>query len=117
MPVILITEKATKAQMQEMLVSLDDYIKLAVDIEIGILAGGGSLHSDCEEVLLVNGSKQENVWGADWVPFLQAVNFESLINIRPVNKNFSMEVTDPELRLKIERIVRDLLEGVGYEEP
>nr|WP_277989900.1 DUF5674 family protein [Phormidium pseudopriestleyi] len=41
-----------------MLETLDDYIKLAVDIERKILAGGGELHADCEAVLLENGSKQ-----------------------------------------------------------
>lgn len=32
------------------------YIKLAVDIEREIIAGGGELHADCEAVLLKNGS-------------------------------------------------------------
>ena len=115
MPVILITEKATKSQMHEMLVSLDAYIKMAVDVERGVLAGGGRLHSDCESVLLENGSKQENVWGADWLPFASTVTFESLINVRPRQNNLTMKVTDSDLKTKIERVVRDLLEGVEYE--
>ncbi len=110
MPIHLITEKATPQQIDEMLESLESYIKLAVDIEQGILAGGGRLHADCEEVLIDNGSKQEDVWGADWIPFINAVTFESLINIRPGQNNFSMEVSDPKLRDRIERIARDLLE-------
>ena len=43
-------------------------MKLAVDLERRILAGGGALHADCEAVLLGAGSRQEDVWGADWVP-------------------------------------------------
>ena len=52
-----------------MLEILSSYIKLAVDIERGILAGGGEVHADCESVLLENGSKQVDIWGADWYPF------------------------------------------------
>lgn len=115
MKIHLITEKATSNQMIEMLQSLESYIKLAVDIEKEILAGGGILHADCEAVLLENGSKQENVWGADWLPFTQDVTYESLINIRPRQNNFSLEIEDKELRKTIEKIVRTLMEGVDYE--
>ena len=85
-------------------------IKLAVDIDREILAGGGELHADCEQVLLENGSQQENVWGADWYPEVKRVGFESLINIRPRQQNRSMEIKDPILREKIEMIVKNLLE-------
>ena len=115
MKVLLINKRATPEQMNAMLQSLESYIKLAVDIERGILAGGGTLHSDCEEALLENGSEQKNIWGADWLPFHQAVTFESLINIRPRQNNLSLEVQDRELRITIERIVRNLMEGVDYE--
>ncbi|MEG4816933.1 DUF5674 family protein [Microcoleus sp. K5-D4] len=64
----LIQERATKEQLEEMLEILSSYIKLAVDIERGILAGGGELHADCEAVLLENRSKQVDIWGADWYP-------------------------------------------------
>ena len=42
---------------------LETYIKLAVDVERNILAGGGEFHADCQEALLEDGSHQENVWG------------------------------------------------------
>ena len=98
-----------------MLESLETYIKLAVDVERGILVGGGKLHSDCEAVLLDNGSVQENVWGADWLPYTREVTFESLINIRPRQNNFSMEIADSNLRERIVPIVTNLLESIDYE--
>ena len=110
MSIHLITEKANTTQIYEMLEALESYIKLAVDVEQRILAGGGDLHADCEQVLIENGSQQENVWGADWIPFIKMVTFESLINIRPAQNNFTMQVADPELKGKIESIVRELLE-------
>ena len=112
MPIHLIEKKATQTQMHEMLQSLESYVKLAVDIKKGIVAGGGTLHADCEAVLLVNGSDQINIWGADWFPFTQQVTFESLINIRPSQENFSMEVQDTELRSEIEVIALRLLGGI-----
>lgn len=115
MKIHLLEKKSTSEQIREMLESLESYIKLAVDIETKVLAGGGILHADCEAVLLENGSKQENVWGADWLPFTQEVTFESLINIRPRQNNFGLEIEDEDLRNKIEKIVRDFMEGVDYE--
>jgi hypothetical protein len=41
--------------MRQMLEALGIYIKLAVDIERQLLAGGGELHTDCEQTLLKNG--------------------------------------------------------------
>jgi len=105
----IIRESATSEQIEEMLETLGSYIKLAVDIEQGSLAGGGELHADCEVVLLKDGSRQADVWGADWFPFTKEVGFESLINIRPSQNNRSMEIQDPALRERVSRIVQNLL--------
>ena len=91
---------------------LETYVKLAVDIERGILAGGGAMHADCEAVLLEDGSQQEFIWGADWNPETQEVTFESLINIRPRQNNRSLELQDLELRVRVEQVTRKLLEGI-----
>jgi len=93
-----------------MLEALDIYIKLAVDIELEVIAGGGALHSDCEAVLLDHGSEQLHIWGADWIPHDKRVTFESLINIRPSQNNFSLEIQDAELRAKVESVVRRIFD-------
>jgi hypothetical protein len=98
--------------MDEMLQALEAYVKLAVDIQQGILAGGGALHADCESVLLEDGSKQEDIWGADWNPQTQQVTYEALINIRPRQNNYSMEILDPAIRERIAQITHQLLGGV-----
>jgi hypothetical protein len=98
-----------------MLEVLGIYIKLAVDIQRGILAGGRELHADCEQVLLEDGSEQAHVWGADWYPLKQSVGYESLINIRPSADNRSMEVQDPVVRERINRVVKDLLGNVPWQ--
>ena len=86
-------------------------MKLAVDIERGVIAGGGEFHADCEAVLLDQGSQQEAIWGADWIPETQEVRFEALINIRPRQNNRSMGIEDAAIRVRVEAIVRELLRG------
>jgi len=110
--IYLLRSRATKQQLDEMLEALGSYIKLAVDIQRGILAGGGALHADCEAVLLGDGSQQEDVWGADWLPSTQQVRFEALINIRPHQNNPAMEILDPSVRDRVTEIVQRLLGGV-----
>ena len=107
----IIRTRATPIQIEDMMQSLETYIKLAVDLERGILAGGGVMHADCESALLEDGSAQENIWGADWNPASQQVTFESLINIRPRQDNPSMEILDPERRVRVTQIARQLLES------
>ena len=104
-----------KAALPEQIVQMaeqfgSNFIKLAVDVNREILAGGGELHADCEQALLEDGSQQVDIWGADWHPETRTVTFEALINIRPRQQNFNLQVQDPALCDRIEKIVRRLLE-------
>ena len=110
MKIHIIRQPPTEQEIREMLEELTTYIKLVVDVERDILAGGGEYHADCEEVLLEDGSRQEDIWGADWYPESKTVEFIALINIRPRQDNRSMEIEDPKLRGKIETIIRRLLQ-------
>jgi len=110
MGIIIIRRKAEKEEILEMLSELGTIIKLAVDVERRILAGGGEYHSDCEEALLIDGSKQDNVWGADWEPENRTVSFGAMINIRPRLGKLGYELEDKNLRILIENIVRDFLD-------
>ena len=113
MKIHILHETATPEQVSEMLEELKTYIKLAVDVERGLVAGGGEWHADCEQALLSYGSRQEDIWGADWLPDVRQVRFEALINIRPRQDNRSMTVQDAELCTRIEKIVRSIFEGEG----
>jgi hypothetical protein len=109
--ILIIRQPVTSDQLAQMSEAFGDtLIKLAVDVEREILAGGGELHADCEAELLQDGSQQNSIWGADWYPLERQVGFESLINIRPRKQNFSLEIQDPALRSQIETVVRRLLE-------
>lgn len=102
----IIADTVSVQQLQDMLQALQTYIKLAVDVRREVLAGGGEMHADCEAALLEDGSRQEEVWGADWFPESQTVQFQSLINIRPKQGNRTMELTDSHLRQQIGSIVK-----------
>lgn len=107
--IILLREAATPDQLAEMLQVFGSYIKLAVDVEREVVAGGGELHYDCEQALLEDGSRQGDVWGADW-DVAGEVRFESLINIRSRQSNPGMELQSPLLRERVEQIVRRIFE-------
>jgi len=109
----ILRDKPTADQIAEMLEELQTYIKLAVDVDRGIVAGGGEWHRDCEQVLLDEGSRQENIWGADWSPAKSEVRFEALINLRPRQNNRSMTIQDITLRARIEKIVRSIFQGIS----
>jgi hypothetical protein len=107
--VILLKEVAQPAQIQQMLGEYDSMIKIAVDIRRNILAGGGEMHADCEQVLLENGSEQDDIWGANWYQDEGRVEFEALINIRPAQGNRGMVIQNQDIRNAVERITKSIL--------
>lgn len=83
-------------------------IKGVVDIEKELVAFGGEYHIDSNKVLIENSSEQKNIWGfnidfnkpkEDWI------EYTSLINIRPVQENYDMEVFDQDIRNKMKEII------------
>ncbi len=108
----LLKEKAVPPQIQEMLQEYENMIKIVVDIRRGYLSGGGEMHADCESVLLEDGSEQDDLWGANWYPSEQRIEFESLINIRPRLGNRNILIQDENLRKQVESVARGLLGDV-----
>jgi hypothetical protein len=108
----LLKEKVTSAQIQEMLDRYESMIKIVVDIRRRVLSGGGEMHADCESILLDDGSEQDDLWGANWYPQEQRIEFESLINIRPRLGNRSIVLQDENLRRQVEAVTLEILGGV-----
>jgi Protein of unknown function (DUF5674) len=104
----ILQEPATPSQIDRMLQANRFYIKTVVDIHFQILVGGGEMHSDCEIVLLDNGSQQKDIWGASWNPISQEIFYESMVNLRP-RQNRSMEILDPLIREQVKQIIHRLL--------
>jgi Protein of unknown function (DUF5674) len=108
----LLKEPVTPAQILEMLEEYDKMIKIVVDLRRRVLSGGGEMHSDCEAVLLEDGSEQDDLWGANWYPAEGRIEYESLINIRPRLGNRNVSIQDENIRGQVESITRELLGGV-----
>ena len=103
--------KATAEQLTDMLKEYESMIKIVVDIRRRVLAGGGEMHSDCESLLLDDGSEQDDLWGANWYPAEQRIAFESLINIRPRLGNRNILIQSEELRQQVESVTLEILGG------
>jgi hypothetical protein len=87
--------------------------KLVIDIGRRILAIDADLHADEEEALLDDGSRQEHLWGCNLYPDRpgdQAVEYTSLINIRPSQNNMAMVVQDPAIRQEISTVIGELID-------
>ena len=97
---------------QEMLEVYPILVKIVVDIRRRLLAGGGEMHADCEALLLAEGSEQDDLWGANWYPAEQRIEFESLINIRPRLGNRSIIIQNEDVRRQVAAITHELLGGV-----
>ena len=101
---------STVAQMAEE--TFGDFVKGVVDIEQKLLGLGGELHSDIEEALLRQGSIQQNLWGINLHPnenWPEMVEFDSLINIRPRQRNRSRDVEDETLRKQILKLIEEIV--------
>ncbi len=89
-----------------------DMVKAVVDVERGIMAIGGELHSDEEAALLDQGSAQRHLWGINLYPgkpLNEWIEFDSMINVRPSVGNRSRYVESPEVQATITRIVKRLV--------
>ena len=89
-------------------------IKCVADIRLDLLALDADLHADLEQMLLKNGSAQENLWGFNlWVEEAgeDFIGYVPLINIRSWQGNPSRDVLDPEVREKIRQIVEQFIIG------
>lgn len=89
-----------------------DMVKAVVDCERKIMAVGGEFHADEEEILLQDGSRQNDLWGINLFPQKSEeewLEFNSMINLRPSQSNRSRGVEDPLIREKIIFIVKSLV--------
>ncbi len=96
----------------------DDMVKYVVDVRRRLVAVGGELHADAERLLIENGSRQVDLWGANYYPGRGSegcIEYTALINIRPAEGNRSMEIADEGVRQSIREITFELV-GRGQED-
>lgn len=90
----------------------EDMVKYAVDVERGIAAVGGELQADEEALLLEHGSRQQDLWGANYYPGRgpdACIEYTALINIRPAQGNRSMVIQDESVRSRVRDLTHQLI--------
>ena len=105
----IIRKKADEDTIKTVAEDIGGYVKVVVDVKRGILAAGGELHVDGEKLLLDDGSRQVDLWGGGIDLESDEVDFDSLINIRPIQGNTSREVLDQKIRKEMETVIHKLL--------
>jgi len=106
---LILSKRAKDEEIKKVAQDLDGYIKFVVDVKNEILAAGGKIHADGEKLLLAKESRQQDLWGGGLDLETGEIDFDSMINLRPGQGNFSREVLSQEIRKKIEEIVRRIL--------
>ena len=84
----------------------DTYIKTVIDVRLKICSAGMDRHFQGEEILLKQGSNQSDIWGGGIDMESKTIDFNSLINIRPLDNNNSNEIQDKEVRQTYEQLSR-----------
>ncbi len=115
--IVVLEDRIERAELARLVARFEDMVKYVVDVERGRIAIGGEMHADAEQVLLEDGSRQSDLWGANYYPARgrdDCIEFTSLINIRPASGNRGMEVQDPALRERIRALTFSL---IGEGEP
>lgn len=109
----IIRQKMSREELRQMAEKgFGNMVKAVMDVERGIMAIDAELHSDEEALLLQDGSMQENLWGINLYPDLAGddfIEFDSMINVRPSQKNMSRGINDERIRQKISTIVNNLI--------
>lgn len=110
----LVDKKITLNELKQMSSRMfGGLVKAVVDVEKELMVVDAAMHSDEEKLLLDNGSKQNNLWGINFYPELTEedfIEFDSMINIRPQQNNFSRGIDDKVIKEKIIKIINKLIE-------
>jgi len=107
---MIIRSKINSEPLKQVAEDLKGYVKVVVDIQRKILSAGGEKHVDGEQLLLKDGSRQDDLWGAGLDLETNEMDFDSMINLRPA-QNTSREILDQKIRQQVELITRLLLQG------
>jgi len=106
--IVIITKNSpfSKDEIEKLKEQFDVYIKTVIDIEKKVCSAGCDRHSDSEKILLEEGSIQSDIWGGGVDLETKIIDFNSLINIRPSDKNMSNEIQGSKIRKKFEELTK-----------
>ncbi len=100
------TTSFTQEEISKLREQFDTYIKTVIDVEKKICSAGCARHFESEAVLLGRGSKQHNVWGGGIDVLTKTIDYNSFINVRPIDTNPSSEILLLDVRKKFEALMK-----------
>lgn len=111
---LIIKEKIPVADLEKIAKeTFGNLVKAVVDVEKEIIVAGGELHSDEEALLLEGGSRQQDLWGINIYPAIKTeewIEFDSMINLKPSQNNYSRLIDDSKIRGKVVSIINKLIQ-------
>jgi len=114
--IVLVESRIDPSTLRRLVAAhFEDMVKYVVDVTRGAAAVGGELHADEKAVLLEHGSRQDDLWGANYYPGRgpeACIEYTSLINVRPARGNRSMTIEDAALRERVRELTHRLI-GAG----
>lgn len=112
-PASIITEPVTRDFLKKLAKErYGDMVKAVVDLKRQVMALGTHMHADAEEMLLREGSLQEDLWGVNIHPEQSddlLIEVDSMINIRPWQNNRSRDITDESIRSQVLKLTRSFI--------
>ena len=106
---VIVTEPMPRSELTKYAAaSFGQMVKAVVDVEREIITIDSGMHSDLEQFLLEDGSLQSDLWGINLYPQKDPasfIEFDSMINLRPTEGNFTRGVDSLETQARIRQIV------------
>ncbi len=104
--IITKSEPYTKEETGKLRELFDVYIKTVIDVERKICSAGADRHFDSEQILLQQGSRQDDLWGGGVDLETMVIDTNSMINIRPQQGNTSNEIQNAKIREEFENLTK-----------
>ena len=111
----IVKDKVSRAKLRALAEEqYGDMVKAVVDVEQGIMGVGGELHVDIQSLLIeTEHSRGDTTWGINlYVDKTgdEFIEFDSMVNLKPLLGNKSRDITDEAVRGKIKEIVNRIVE-------
>ena len=108
----IITSPLTPAEITELSKEYGNYVKITADLKNKVIVLGIELHADAEPILLERGGRIEDLWGGGLNLTTKQVDATAVYNLRPLLKNDSLEILDPEIRKNFIELVKLFLKEI-----
>lgn len=96
----------TKEEIKRLSEEFKTYIKTVIDIEQKVCSAGANRHFENEALLIKQGARQSHLWGGGIDLKTLTIDNNSMVNIRPNDKNNSNEIQNPKTREAFEKLTK-----------